>query len=1163
MSYIHRLDDIDSQLLNSRLLKLFLTPFLSDSTSKSKSASIAKCRAWITLISMYPKNINDVILPFLSFAFGNHITSKTVSTTTAWWSECRQIGAQLMHELLIKNNHSEYILTIAGDQILNYLFDSIVDQLLDYKINSTKFDENSLWLTSWNAYLNHLLNIFKLNNAIQESQRVAINTCLLTRIEQLWIDSRIETRFLLKLFETFEQIGFPLAIETVLRDSSTRTKTLSAAQIHPSSTNHKSQDKSLSYCTTLSDQYLHIMLEHAIRFNDEDQTIEDAYLHVISYLIDTLSKTSDENFCHQTSSLLLKCSVELSHQPITIPYLFWHIWFRCSTLLINILNRSYTFELNNKVDSQKQETSIELLLRPFSFNDIQRLDYSYTVLWIQLFKALCRLTLINNDQSKHFLIHLLVELLRNEPAFEQAICDQNNQRLFGFILNVIKTVLKTLSDIDLSVVFDRSSNNHNNSNNNNNNNNNFVYLLSNTQKRSLPSSSIILCFTQISTIINHVLQRLLSNSENNIQYVFVCHCLSKTTKVSSNEQTKSVVFTYIRDLIVDLLSLCKIYSHVDIIFKNLTQLTPFLQLYEQSININLSVGSSPVALNKQQSDNVILNKILSLISSVFDPSNSSSLLQLVYPLLILAFQHNKTIMRNKARKCWNETFGRMTFIVYPNELRICLRELKDKEHLLLPCFLADHDNSNTAGSGPAPSSTDESQLSQQIDIVTPLVPPIVNNQQPIKPSSPARFVIPSLPSLNRLLNFDKYEPVYVPITNNINHNNQSDTPVVISKRASSKHSCLTEKQKEKLRKRQSIPLLCDDNSNTQSNSSTMDTPNIENMMSNYQQRRNTNKESTPSVCLFKQTLTNPTQETSPIIESSTKSNATISDEIGITVEDVPVESSISKKLRRSCRPSISGRKSLLHNARKQRAHPLTNELTQTVSANAESSAIEQIKIQPMRSILKRLSPTKPRLEHTRRVVFHDQVKVIVFASPSRRDSNTQLKKKSPNKDDMKSPTRIIPKENLPLRKQSMTIKHLNTMDNNEQIVISSPSISNNIKRRSSKLFHPNDALADWAQNHQVDQPTSTSNENNSCVSSEINVEGAFFPSLIHCDKPIDSLLNILYDDACPTNTIEYFHSISINTIGDLARATADQIETYPIPSPKLTNIQNALSFLSR
>jgi hypothetical protein len=401
------------------------------------------------------------------------------------------------------------------------------------------------------------------------------------------------------------------------------------------------------------------MLEHAIRFNDEDQTNEEAYLHVISYLIDTLSKTSDENFCYQTSSLLLRCSVELSHQPLTIPSLFWHIWFRCSTHLINILNRSYTFELNNQIDNQKQETSIELLLRPFAFNDIQSLDYSYTLLWIQLFKALCRLALINNDQSKNLLIHLLVELLRNEPAFEQAINDQHNQRLFGFILIIIKTLLKTFSDIDLSAILDRS-------------NNNFVHLFSITQKRSVPSvsSSIILCFTQLSIILNHILQRLLSNNENNTQYILVCCCLFKSNKISSIEQTKLFVFTYIRDLIVDLLSLCKIYSHLEIIFKNLTQLIPFLYLYEQSININLSLGgSSPISIHKQQTDNIILNKILTIISLVFEPSNSSSLIQLVYPILILAFQHSKTIMRNKARKCWNETFGRMTFIVYPNELR--------------------------------------------------------------------------------------------------------------------------------------------------------------------------------------------------------------------------------------------------------------------------------------------------------------------------------------------------------------------------------------------------------------------------------------------------------------------------------------------------------------
>jgi hypothetical protein len=44
----------------------------------------------------------------------------------------------------------------------------------------------------------------------------------------------------------------------------------------------------------------------------------------------------------------------------------------------------------------------------------------------------------------------------------------------------------------------------------------------------------------------------------------------------------------------------------------------------------------------------------------------------------------------------------------------------------------------------------------------------------------------------------------------------------------------------------------------------------------------------------------------------------------------------------------------------------------------------------------------------------------------------------------------------------------------------------------------------------------------------------------------------------PTDTLTYFHSNQINTIGDIARATSIQIETYPIPPPKLTNIQKAL-----
>lgn len=674
ISHLHQLDDLDQPSIQMRLLKLFLTPFLSDSTSKSKSASISKCHAWTSLISFYPKNVSEVILPFLSFAFGNELTSKASSTTTAWWPECRHIGGQYLHDLLTDPFHSENAIRTAGDHILNYVFDFIIDQFLETSVQCNASKEKPLWLLIWNAFLKHLMTLFQSNNAVPEKQRVAINTCLLKRIEQCWIDSRIETRLLLKLFETFEQIGFPLAIETVLRDTSVRTKTLSATQNYSFLGNNKSRTPSLSvhsfaltkllsvcnfledkapHCrTTLSDQYLHMMIEHGIRFNDDDQITEDAYLHVISYLIETLSKTSDENFCLQTTSLLLKCSAELPIQPMAIPSLFWHIWFRCSTHLIQILNRSHTFELNNPLDNQKQDTSMELLLRPFAFNDIPRLDYSHTALWIQLFKALCRLAMLNHDQSKSILIHLLAELLRNKPAFEQAIHDEHNQRLFGWMLVIIKTLIKTMADFDLFSIHDRSTTQA-------------LNLFSMTQKRSLPSS-MLFCLTQLSTIVNDILQRSLSNSENNTQYLLVCSCLLKSNKSTSMEQSKSTVFTYLRDILVDLFNLCKIYAHLEILLKNLTELLPFLLNYESSTTTGTS---SPVSIQKQTTDLVLLTKILTVISSVADQAHSSSLLQLSSSLLILAFQHSKTIMRNKARKCWNETFGRLTFLVYPNELR--------------------------------------------------------------------------------------------------------------------------------------------------------------------------------------------------------------------------------------------------------------------------------------------------------------------------------------------------------------------------------------------------------------------------------------------------------------------------------------------------------------
>lgn len=49
----------------------------------------------------------------------------------------------------------------------------------------------------------------------------------------------------------------------------------------------------------------------------------------------------------------------------------------------------------------------------------------------------------------------------------------------------------------------------------------------------------------------------------------------------------------------------------------------------------------------------------------------------------------------------------------------------------------------------------------------------------------------------------------------------------------------------------------------------------------------------------------------------------------------------------------------------------------------------------------------------------------------------------------------------------------------------------------------------------------------------------------------------------PQDVLNYFHSNQLNTIGDIARLTSSQIENFPIPSPKLTNIQKAFSLYQK
>lgn len=318
--------------------------------------------------------------------------------------------------------------------------------------------------------------------------------------------------------------------------------------------------------------------------------------------------------------------------------------------------------------------------------------------------------------------------------------------------------------------------------------------------------------------------------------------------------------------------------------------------------------------------------------------------------------------------------------------------------MLLPCFLTDNDNSNVAG-------TDESQLSQPVDIVTPLINP---NQ-----SSSERIHSPCLPATNSIQT-DQNELTSISIADDINQDSQSDSPVIIIKRNLSKNSCLTENQKDKLRTRNVLPPLCDESSNTQSLSCTMDT---------------TTNESTNSC------PANSTADSSSIVESSTmienESRSMTETDNNNNDEDIPEESSIVRKLRRSNRPSTSARKSLATKSKLKSIISSENEIITTDSSipddPSQSSSVEIIKTRPLKGILKRLSPTKPRQDNARRVAFHDKVRVLLFTSPIRRDINGQQQKKiSPNTDELKKLLFI-------------TKRRPNPMNNND-------------KHRSSKLF---------------------------------------------------------------------------------------------------------------
>jgi hypothetical protein len=582
MSHIYRSDDIHQQVVVNRLLKLFLTPFLPDNTSKNTAASIAKCRAWLVLLSAYPTHVDDVLLPFLSFTF-KYDHRSTLSNVN--WFECRQIGREYLYEYLLKLNSTRSMLILIIDRLLTYLFDAITDELQDSTIDY----EQSSWFIQWSNYLNMLMSV---TSSISEQQRTTINTCLSVRIEQFWLDHHLSTILLLKLLQTFERVSYPLSLETISTDVS--------------SNDHR---------MTLADRYLHLLLEHQQRYDVNEPSIDNIYRHLLSYFIECQTKLSDENFCQQISSIMTQ-TIEPLHGTLV-----WHCWYRYATHFINMLNRMST------IDTYQHDTLMKLLVQPLTLSDCSSMDYSYAWLWTQLFKSIIRLVqLEQQQQTNQFVFDIYEQLFRQTSIFERTILTENNPRLFGFVLSMMKSLVK-----DFSII---------------------------PSNRTVTTGK---CSSSLLTIINTILERIIVKNERTTvtNWHLICCCLTKSTRNSmSNNQNRTFILTYVRDLLIDLVQSCQTSTHVHVLLTHVTYFVSFVHMYEQSMTIN---GKS--------SDHVLVQRIFSTMQTFFEASTGSLLLESVYPLFIFAFQHTKILLRTKARKCWNDTFGQLNTLVYPDEFK--------------------------------------------------------------------------------------------------------------------------------------------------------------------------------------------------------------------------------------------------------------------------------------------------------------------------------------------------------------------------------------------------------------------------------------------------------------------------------------------------------------
>ncbi|XP_063789638.1 telomere-associated protein RIF1 isoform X2 [Pseudophryne corroboree] len=180
---------------------------------------------------------------------------------------------------------------------------------------------------------------------------------------------------------------------------------------------------------------------------------------------------------------------------------------------------------------------------------------------------------------------------------------------------------------------------------------------------------------------------------------------SDQSQIEANTST----LTAMGSCIISTLSTCISHISLPSVLRTVfTLLTKPVSVFYTKTKSNSSKGYSGLGSKLDK----LLGDVLQCLGSRYTGPYDDDLLDSVSPLLCAIFLHKNKTFRNQAAQFWNGSFAKAATLVYPEELKPVLSQVKLKTPLLLPGFT--YSNAAEESSGPYFDNLDNSQLGTKI-----------------------------------------------------------------------------------------------------------------------------------------------------------------------------------------------------------------------------------------------------------------------------------------------------------------------------------------------------------------------------------------------------------------------------------------------------------------